>query len=392
MNIVIDLRALQSGNISGVEVFTEHITRALIAEFPEWSFYLWTNSQKSLPESFPEFAAPNAIRIHTKWSNKLLLLLSAFFRKPALERKLLRKIRHINPECKQIDCFLIPDPRPTPLSKKCPKVMVVHDLSPLHFPKNFSLKTRLWHFLLRWKKEIAEATAILTPSHFTKKDVQHHFQIPAEKVTVVGAGVSERIRPVTDTVELEEIKKKYQLPDTFFLTLSTLEPRKNLQNLLEAFLRFRQKHQEENLKLVVAGKANSTIFRSIALKENPAVYFPGFIEETDKAAIFSLATAFLYPSFFEGFGLPVLEAMACGTPIMSSNAAALPEVYGDAALDFSPAEISEMIEEMEHFYASPNIHKKLAAAALARAQLPQFFWSTIAQKAGAVIKDTVRNT
>ncbi|MBI5414345.1 glycosyltransferase family 4 protein [Candidatus Peregrinibacteria bacterium] len=382
MKVLIDLRALQSGNISGVEIYVRHITNILCTSFPNDQFFLWTNSESPLPPDFPEFSFPNSIRIHTSFSNRILLISSALFRRPYIDRlvqKEARKKEKIS-SSESFDVVFIPDPRPAPSSPKVAKVILVHDLSPLHFARTFSLKTRIWHKFLRLKKEMNESYRICTPSHFTKDDIQKCFHIPGEKITVIGAGVSEYLHPISDPIELDIVRKKYHLPHNFFLSLSTLEPRKNLANLVEAFLRFQRRCDVKNCALVIAGKENPRIFSKIHLQKSSSLIFSGFIDEEDKSVLYSAAKAFIMPSFFEGFGLPVLEAMACGTPILSSNASSLPEVYGDAALSFDPSSVTEISRAIETIYCNRNAQKELSQKALRRSHLENFSWKTVGRK------------
>src|SRR6185295_6455748 len=136
-NILIDLRALQSGKISGVEVFTVNLVRELCTKMPETHFFLWTNSKALLPKNFPEFPFPNAERLHTEFSNIFLSLRSALFRAPKIDLLLTKVLREKNllQENDSLEIILVPDPRPTPISPQCKKIIIFHDLSPFYFPQ-----------------------------------------------------------------------------------------------------------------------------------------------------------------------------------------------------------------------------------------------------------------
>ncbi len=384
MNILVDLRSLQTEHVSGVTVFGENLVQNLCEHYPEERFYLWTNSLTSLPESFSDISFPNATHIHTKIPNIILTLLSSLFRIPKIDTLVKKQIKKMDGEIVEFDIAFIPDPRPFPVSTKCKKVCLFHDLSPLHFPQTFSLKTRIWHRLVRFTKEARESTHIFTPSRHTKDDIVQELGVSSEKISVIGAGVSEALRPITDDMEKEAVRKKYKLPENFFLTLSTLEPRKNISALIEAFCRFQKIHDTEDFFLVIAGTADPKIFAHMHIADHPNILFPGHIEETEKAALFSSAIAFVYPSLFEGFGMPVLEAMACGVPVLSSQKASLPEVYGDAALSFDPTSISDMTDALENMYVRKNMRKELREKGFQRASSPQFHWTTVARKVMAI--------
>ncbi len=393
MKVLCDLRALQSGNASGVETYTENILHALISASPDMTFILWTNSRKPLPEHFPKFDYPNAFHVHTRICSSFLNLSSYFLRRPHIDRIVASKAVRLGlfKKGEHFDVFFVPDPRPSPSSPLCRKVSLFHDLSPIHFQETFSQKTRFWHHLLRMKKEAEEASRICTPSRFTKEDIHHEFRIPEEKITVIGAGAAEHLRPIEDPVELDAVRKKYGIPPNFILTLSTLEPRKNLENLIEAFFRFQKRSGEKNLKLVIAGKKTPNIFSDIHFPESQALIFPGFIEEADKAALYSAAKMFVYPSYFEGFGLPVLEAMKCGTPVLSSSSSSLPEVYGDAAKEFDPYSVTEISQAIETVYMNVGAQEELRRKGLERSSSPNYSWSVVGEKLMTVFHEVLKN-
>ena len=380
MNILIDLRPLQNGKISGVEVFTENITRKLTKEGEKHNFFLWTNAAKKLPENFPKFSGKNVVRIHTKKSNRFLNLFLSLFRYPKIDQLVKKKCLKYGLLSKNdnFDAIFIPDLRPAPISKNVKKFIMFHDLSFIHFKQTFSCKTKIWHKLLRPKKEAKEAFKIFTPSEFTKNDLILSYKIPEEKIVVISEGVDEKFFP-KDEVDLYEVRKKYNLPKKFLLTLSTLEPRKNLNLLIDAFSLFSRKFSHEDLYLVIAGQRHDSIFAKTTLPEKAKVVFPGFIKEEHKPALYSSALAFIFPSLFEGFGLPVVEAMASGAPVISSNYSSLPEVAKDSALFFDPLDKEELCAKIEEIYFNPELRKELSQKG--RIKSKEFNWNKVAQKA-----------
>jgi glycosyltransferase involved in cell wall biosynthesis len=143
------------------------------------------------------------------------------------------------------------------------------------------------------------------------------------------------------------VKDKYSLPDLFFLTFSTLEPRKNLESVMKAFSIFQKKHPLETYRLVMAGRRDSSMFGRVFMEEHPDISPVGFIDEKDKAAVYSLARGLLFVSTYEGFGLPVLESMSCGTPVIASSVASMPEVAGGAAILVDPYDVEAIADSME---------------------------------------------
>jgi glycosyltransferase involved in cell wall biosynthesis len=196
-----------------------------------------------------------------------------------------------------------------------------------------------------------------------------HYQIPLEKITVAPLAAGDDLKPIKNLAELKRVQKKYNLPECFILTLSTLEPRKNLATLLRAF----EKITDPNLRLVVAGSGNPKIFSAPSLfTRDPRVHFCGAIAKEDRSALYSLAKIFVMPSLEEGFGLPVLEAMACGVPVVASNISSLPEVVGTAGLLVNPNNADEIANALKKILANAQLQKTLQGKSLERAK--KFSW------------------
>jgi glycosyltransferase involved in cell wall biosynthesis len=203
-----------------------------------------------------------------------------------------------------------------------------------YYPENVNEK------LLRYlKQELPRtarlATLIIADSQNTKMDILKFLNVPENKVKVIYIGIEKAFRPIDNPTILEATRKKYQLPEKFILYVGAIQPRKNIAGLITAY------HllcQDPNFKyhLVVAGgvgwkKENiNHLVRELGLKDR--IRFPGYISPSDLPILYSLAEVFVFPSFYEGFGLPVLEAMACGTPVVTSNLSSLPEVGSDAVI------------------------------------------------------------
>jgi glycosyltransferase involved in cell wall biosynthesis len=224
--------------------------------------------------------------------------------------------------------FLLPPVR------RARTLVTIHDLAFLVRP-HFA-HPDLQRFLARAiPRSLAGADHILADSEASRQDAIRLFQLPPERITVVGAGVETRFRPATDSQSLHEIHRKYNLPAVpFVLTLSTLEPRKNIDGLIRAFVAARQRAALAH-HLVIAGKPGwlyESIYNEVArLHAGDFVHFLGFVADADLPALYNLAELFAFPSHYEGFGLPVLEALACGRPVLCTDTSSLPEITGDAA-------------------------------------------------------------
>ena len=373
MKILVDLRALSHKKISGVELYIQHQLQALIQATPDTEFVLWSNSKTPTPEIFEPFTVFTNVRCcQTTIPNKILNISLAFLRAPKLDRWIGEKMG-----IDHFDAVWIPDPRPAPVRKKCKKILTIHDLSPFHFQHTFNTKTRLWHKMLRLPIEIKEATNIITPSKYTKQDLINTLKVDPSKIVPIPEASTRKMFPETDQKLIQSVRDKYQLPPKFFLTLSTLEPRKNLRGLIEDFSDWKRKTSHPHA-LVLAGKKHPQIFSSLELPENQKdMISTGFVSEEEKRVLFSSAEAFIFPSFFEGFGLPLVEAMTCGCPILSSNTSSLPEVLGDAGILFDPYDKTAIPLLLESFLSSPEKKENMKQQSLKRSRT--FSWEKSAQ-------------
>jgi glycosyltransferase involved in cell wall biosynthesis len=261
-------------------------------------------------------------------------------------------------------------------------VITVHDVIPLLFPQLFTLKHRL---IVRagLARVAQQADVVIVPSYAVQQDVQQYLRIDADRVVVIPEGCEPRFRPLMQPESLRSVQTKYGLPPLYILCLGTLEPRKNITTLLHAFARlWSTLHGEPVPRLVVAGARGwreSAIFQTVqCLGLEQAVYFPGFIDDEDLPAIYGGALCFVFPSLYEGFGLPILEAMGCGTPVITSNVAAIPEVAGDAALLIDPQDVEGIAAAMRVLVHNDTIRERLRQKGFIQAQ--RFSWETTAQK------------
>ncbi len=373
MTIAIDLRPLLGGNVSGVTTYIRNILPLIFRFAKQHTFVLFVNAKpRAAREVLRSFSGDNVISVATHMPNKLLTLSLALFGRPRLDRLILKRCKKVD----RIDCFFVPDPRPVALSPMVRCVSTFHDLSFVHFPWNFTWKTRLFHRLMRPRALAERSDRVIAVSEFTKEDVCKTYDISPDKVSVIYEGAGRGLSCVRDAGMLAALRKKYRLPERFFLSLSTLEPRKNLLNVLKAFARF-QEQTGSDCALVVAGRSEPRIFQKLTLPQNPAVHCIGFVAEEDKAALLSLATALVSISYFEGFGLPLVEAMACGTPVIAARAGATPEITGDAALLVDPFDIETIARA---FATMLQEDARAAYAAKAQERAQQFSWEEAARR------------
>jgi len=282
-----------------------------------------------------------------------------------------------------------------PLVHPRASLVTVHDLGYLHFPETHPLPQRLYLDLsTRWN--VRAAAHVLADSQATKADLVTHYGTLPERITVAYPGCDEMLAPVRDPAAIETVKARYSISGDYFLYLGTLQPRKNLIRLVQAFAHSQISNLQSPIRLVLAGKRGwlyDDIFaevRRLGL-EGPAlsgvegrVLFPGYVLNEDKAALLSGALAFVFPSLYEGFGLPVLEAQACGCPVITSNTSSLSEVAGDAALLVDPSDTSAIAEGMQRIATDPALRESLIERGLANAR--RFSWTSCAQTVLSVIE------
>lgn len=279
-----------------------------------------------------------------------------------------------------------------PLAAACPTIVTVHDLSFLRFPEAFR-RTNRTYLSLFTRLSVRRAARVITGSESTRRDVIALCGAPPERVVTVPYGVSEEFRPAPPGA-VDAFRRDKGLPERFILFLGTLEPRKNIGRLIEAYGVLRRRADVAVPKLVIAGGKGwfyETLFTQVAdLDLMDHVLFVGYVPADEVAWWYRAAEMFVYPSRFEGFGLPVLEAMACGIPTITSTASSLPEVAGEAALLVDPDDTEALVNAMTRLLVDGDL-----AAALCEAgprQAARFPWTRTAAETLAVYRSILQQT
>ena len=260
-------------------------------------------------------------------------------------------------------------------------IVTIYDLTFLSNPE-FHLPANVDHCLRGTRLAIERADALIAISQFTRDELIDRMGAPAERIVVTPLAADPCLARVTDAERLAAVRRRYGLPERFALFLGAMEPRKNLPRLLEAFAALNPSLRRE-FPLVVAGAQgwlNDTVHEQAR--------FAGYVAEEDVAALYSLATVFAYPSLAEGFGLPALEAMACGTPVLTSSVSSLPEVAGDAAMLVSPTDVDAMAGALARLLEDGALRADLAERGRRRAA--QFSWERCARQTLAVYTAVAR--
>lgn len=260
-------------------------------------------------------------------------------------------------------------------------VVTVHDLGFRYFPEAHPTLSR---FYLDWttRYSAGRANVVLADSRATADDLTLFFNIARDKIEVVYPGVDVPPSPSYPTV-----REKYRLPERYFLFLGTLQPRKNIAVIVQSYLRWRAAHPDDLVGLVLAG-GKGWLYDDKWAEGLPGVQMTGYIDEADKSALYAGALALVFPSLYEGFGFPVVEAMRCGTPVITSNTSSLPELAGHAGLLVNPLDVGEIADAMTKIAADEGLRQRMIAKG--HEQAAQFTWERAAEQAMAALESAVK--
>ena len=371
---------LARGALTGVEEYTANLLANMLSLNTDIKFKLFYNGYKKVELNYDWLKLPNVELKQYRIPNRFLDTSLYFFNYPKIDKLL-----------KGVDVFFSPHIFLSSVSKKCKTVTTFHDLSFEKYPEFYSTSKNYWHFSMSPKKQAHRTDKIIAVSESTKNDLVELYNINPEKIKVIYSGVSLESGIKNQESRIFEVQKKYNLPEKYILYLGTLEPRKNIIGLIKAFesLKFKRRRPaqgglpaKDNYKLVIAGSKGwlyKDIFKTV--KNSPAkndIIFTGFIDDKDKSILYSQAELFVYPSFYEGFGFPPLEAMACGTPVITSNFSSLPEAVGNAAIMVNPYNLDELCRAMEIVLNDDKLKNILIARGLE--QTKKFSWQKCARE------------
>jgi glycosyltransferase involved in cell wall biosynthesis len=374
MTIAIDIRCLMHPHYSGVAEYAYNLLDNLFKLDNQNQYKLFYNSQQNIAANLPGFSYPNVKKFGFNYSNKLLNLSLKLFAYPKLDQLL-----------SGAEVFFLPNLNFSAFTKNCKKILTIHDLSFQLYPEYFSPKQRFWHNFINPKKLITNCEKIIADSENTKNDLINLYRTPATKIKVIHSGLDHNLyKPITlPNFQCQQFKNKYQLPENFILFLGTLEPRKNISGIIQAFDLLKLKYPEyNNLHLVIAGEKGWNHKKIFQLAENSPftkqIFYLDYIKREDKPLIYNLAKLFIFPSYYEGFGFPPLEAQACGLPVIASANSSFPEILGETAYLVNPDHLEEISEAIHQILSIPELKNKLIAQGLENVK--RFSWQTCAQE------------
>jgi glycosyltransferase involved in cell wall biosynthesis len=373
MKIGIDIRTLMEKNYSGVSEYTLNLIKAILEKDRKNEYKLFYNSGRDIKNRLPVFDYKNVEIVKRRYPNKIFnYFLQKILKYPKIDKIL------------GVDIFWMPHLNFISLLKESKKILTVHDLSFWRYPDFFSLRRNIWHCIINVKKLARDANKIVAVSENTKYDIMDLAGVSADKIEVIYSGLDGQYKVISrDDKNLAVIKEKYGLKDEFILFLGNLEPRKNLVGLIKAYNKFKKDNfWAENIDLVIAGGKGwktKNIFEEKEKSEyKKSIKFLEYIPREEKVYLYNLASVFVYSSFYEGFGFPPLEAMACGTPVITSSVSSLPEVVGGCSLLINPDSSQEISEAIKIIFSEKKIRDSLVDAGIKRAK--ELGWEKTAER------------
>ncbi len=276
----------------------------------------------------------------------------------------------------------------------CPVVVSIHDLSFEHVPHTFNRRSRT-QLRLTVRHSARRAARVLSLSEHTRRDIMETYGLEAERTITIPLAAPTHFGPVEDVRKLQRVRDTYGIQGDYLLSVGSIQPRKNLVRLVKAYASLRSSHPADKLpKLVLVGKCAWLYDETLrALEETgvrDSVILTGYVPESDLPALYSGALCFVYPSYFEGFGLPPLEAMKCGAPVIVGNTTSFPEVVGDAALTVDPFDVNAIANAIERLMKDSVLRHQLSVKGQARAQI--FDWRETARRTLEVYEQVVQES
>jgi len=365
MRIGIDVRSL-AHNLTGVQRYTFSLIEALLKIDKENQYILF-------PRGINQTAS------NTDKRKNLLLQIAQWTKAVSWEQLLLP----LDALCCNIDTFHFPA-YAAPLLFPCPYVVTIHDMIYQLYPEE--TVPFFQTYLNVMTPLIAKmAKKIITVSQNSKEDIMRLLNIPEDKISVIYPGISESFKPAKDSTLLQRVLGKYQISSSYVLAVGTLEPRKNMVRLIKAFSVLKRAKQYDGQLVVVGGKGwfYDEIFQAVerlSLKKD--VIFTGYVPDQELVCLYNGARVFVFPSLYEGFGAPPLEAMTCGVPVITSKASSLPEIVADAAILINPYDVSELAAAIADLLHDEKLQTELTEAGFRNVQ--RFSWDKAARDTLAV--------
>ena len=370
MRIAVNTRFLLHDKLEGVGIVTDEVMKRMAQSHPEDQFdYYFDRKYHS------RFVQSSNIHPHVFFPvTRLPFLLRWWLNQPV--RKDITK--------NKADVFFSPDGF-IPLGMSVPKVSMFHDVAYFRYPEH--LQPRIRNFYANWiPRFMAYTDHIITVSEFSKTEIIEAYKVRPEKISVVYNGITDSYQPIGDA-QKEEIRKQFTQGRPYFLYLGAIHPRKNVLTLVKAFEQFKAASPSD-YQLILAGR-NAWHTKDVfeAIEKSPfknEIHLPGYVPTSNAVSLVAAAEAMIYPSLYEGFGLPLVEAMACGVPVICSNVSSLPEVAGNAALLFDPMDVEQLSRHMRSIVTDMQLREILIHQGNERSK--DFSWDKTAENIYDILK------
>ncbi len=370
MRIAINTRFLLSHKMEGFGWYTYEITKRLVAQHPEHTFILFFD--RKYDEKF--VFGKNVIPVVLNPQARHPILFKIWFNQSV--KRALKKYK--------ADIFFSPDGYLS-LTTQVKQVAVMHDLNFVHNPKDLKPAMRNY-YATQFPRFAKKAAHIVTVSEYSKQDICTQYNLPETNVTAIWNGASEAFQPLS-TEAIQAVRQKYSNGAPYFLFVGAIHPRKNVRRLILAYAKFRKDHPESTKRLVIVGAElwnNAGMDLEISASLKNEIHFTGHLPLEELAKVMGAAEIFAYVPYFEGFGIPLAEAMRCGTPILAGNRTSLPEVGGDAAVYCDPFDVDDIAQKMGELSNDEALRSTLREKGLERSKL--FSWDTAAEKVWEVLQ------
>lgn len=398
MKILVDIRPLMDAQYSGVSEYVYRLLEAIFAIDQKNEYILFCNGLQDA--KLPDFKKDNIKIIQTRIPNKVFNYLYLWpFGRPLFDKLVgpstslpSTSLGEIGTS-EKVDIFFMPHLHLAAISPSVKSFLTVHDISFLVNKPWFSWRKNIWHWFVNVKKLTKRFDKIIAVSENTKRDLISFCHVAEDKIKVIYSGITKSfVKLDLHGPRFNIIRNKYRLHKPFILFLSTIEPRKNVIGLIKAFEILKKDNRHAGLQLVLAGglgwKSEPIIktIKSSLVKED--IIMLDYVESADRVVLYNLASVFAYPSFYEGFGFPPLEAMACGTPVVAAANSSLGEIVGDAGILVDPYNSKSIALGLKTILDNPELAQDLSLKGLEQAK--KFTWEKAAEEYLAVFESLMK--
>lgn len=355
MKVAIDARMIQAGSMHGIARYVYQYVMCLASKsVSDKKFYIFVNKGNPLlNKQWPDFI--ELVIIHSKWIS---------FKE---QFELPKVLKELNIDLFHSPSFVAPMVCPSKL------LMTIHDLNHLVLSQYYTPLHQMYYKIFV-KRCIQKSKFVITVSNFSKKEIVKNLGLPEDKILVTYNGVSPNYVPIEDPVQLKYVQELYELPDQFIFCLSNDKPHKNVHQLVRAYC-----YSRVTTPLVLASPVNRKLIQlAESFGKKHLIYFSKYIHEQHLPTVYSMTKLFVYPSTYEGFGLPPLEALACGAPVLVSNSTSLPEVVGNNAIFADPYDYTDIARALEEGVNNSLLLKKLKMTGLNHSK--KFKWDKLTEQ------------